>query len=154
MKKIFIFLSIYIIITSCNVKKNISHHGIHQLNQKNELLKIGETNKNDIISILGPPSVESTFDNDLFFYIERKTITQGVLKLGQRKLLVNNVLVIELDGRGLLLDKNFYDLNEMNEIKLISNKTQVDYQKSSFIYDFLSSMRQKVNDPLGKRKRD
>ena len=67
---------------------------------------------------------------------------------------MNNVLVVELDNRGLLLNKSFYDLNEMNEIKIISNKTEVDYQKSSFIYDFLSSMRQKVNDPLGKRNRD
>tara|TARA_B100001093_G_scaffold31840_1_gene27554 strand:+ start:5121 stop:5585 length:465 start_codon:yes stop_codon:yes gene_type:complete len=154
MKKIFILLLISIIITSCNVKKNISHHGIHQLKEKNELLKIGKSNKNDIIDILGPPSVISTFDNDLFFYIERKTVTQSVIKLGQRKLLVNNVLVVELDNRGLLLDKSFYDLNEMNELKIISNKTEVDYQKSSFIYDFLSSMRQKVNDPLGKRNRD
>ena len=142
------------IITNCNIKKNISHHGIHQLKEKNELLKIGKSNKNDIIDILGPPSVKSTFDNDLFFYIERKTITQGVIRLGQRKLLVNNVLVVELDNRGLLLDKSFYDLNEMNDVKIISNKTEVDYQKSSFIYDFLSSMRQKVNDPLGKRKKN
>ena len=50
--------------------------------------------------------------------------------------------------------KEFYDLNKMKNIKIVSNKTTVDYKKQSFIYDFLSSMRQKVNDPLGKRKRD
>ena len=141
------------IITNCNIKKNISHHGIHQLKEKNELLKIGKSNKNDIIDILGPPSVKSTFDNDLFFYIERKTITQGVIRLGQRKLLVNNVLVVELDNRGLLLDKSFYDLNEMNDVKFSSLETKSKYSKRAFVYDFLSSMRQKINDPLGKRKK-
>ncbi len=154
MKKILILLSIYIVVSNCNIKKNIEHHGVHLLEKKNKLLLIGQSNKNDVIQILGPPSVQSTFDNDILFFIERKTTTKSLLKLGERKIIVNNVLVVELDNRGMLINKDFYDLNEMNDIKIIKKTTQVDYQKTSFIYDFLSSMRQKVNDPLGKRKRD
>ena len=33
------------------------------------------------------------------------------------------------------------------------NITSVDYSKNSFVYDFLTSMRQKINDPLGKRRK-
>ena len=154
MKKIFIFIALYIIITNCNIKKNIDHHGVHLLEKKNKLLIIGQSNKNDVIKILGPPSVESSFDNDVLFFIERKISTKSLIKLGDRKIIVNNVLVVELDNRGLLVNKDFYDLNEMNSLKIIKKTTSVDYQKSSFISDFLSSMRQKINDPLGKRKRD
>ena len=154
MKKFFLLLTLLLSITNCNIKKNIDHHGVHLLEKKNKMLKINETNKNDIISLLGPPSTESSFDNAILFYIERKITTQSMFRLGERKILVNNVLVVELDDRGLLVKKEFYDLNKMNNIKIIKNKTQVDYQKTSFIYDFLSSMRQKINDPLGKRKRD
>tara|TARA_B100001057_G_C22746554_1_gene909976 strand:- start:378 stop:842 length:465 start_codon:yes stop_codon:yes gene_type:complete len=154
MKKILILLSVYIIVSNCNIKKNIEHHGVHLLEKKNKMLLIGQSNKNDVIKILGPPSVQSTFDNDVLFFIERKTTTKSLIKLGQRKIIVNNVLVVELDNRGILINKDFYDLNEMNNIEIIKNTTEVDYQKSSFISDFLSSMRQKVNDPLGKRKRD
>ena len=136
------------------MKKNIEHHGVHLLEKKNQLLVIGQSNKNDVIKFLGPPSVQSTFDNDVLFFIERKTTTKSLIKLGEREIIVNNVLVVELNNRGILINKDFYDLNEMNAIKIIKNTTQVDYQKSSFISDFLSSMRQKVNDPLGKRKRD
>lgn len=139
---------------SCNVKKNIDHHGVHLLEKKNKILKIGESNKNDVIEVLGPPLVQSTFDNDILIYIERKITTKSLFKLGDRKIIVNNVLVVEIDKRGLLIDKNFYDLNSMNEIKVVKNITEVDYQKTSFVTDFLSSMRQKLNDPLGKRKRD
>ena len=39
----------------------------------------------------------------------------------------------------------------MKEIKFIKNETDITYSKRSFVYDFLSSMRQKVNDPLGVR---
>ena len=154
MKKILIFLTLYIIITNCNIKKNIDHHGVHLLEKKNNLLLVGESNKNDVIKILGPPSVQSTFDTDILFFIERKITTKSIFKLGDRKIIVNNVLVVELNDRGILVNKDFYDLNEMNDVKLIKKTTEVDYQKSSFISDFLSSMRQKVNDPLGKRKRD
>ena len=42
----------------------------------------------------------------------------------------------------------------MKNIKIASTETSVDYKKQSFIYEFLSSMRQKINDPLGKRERD
>ncbi len=118
------------------------------------MLKIGESNKNDVIEILGPPLLESTFDNDVLIYIERKITTKSLVKLGDRKILVNNVLVVELDQRGLLVNKDFYDLNSMNKIKVVKNITEVDYQKTSFVTDFLSSMRQKINDPLGKRKKD
>ena len=70
------------------------------------------------------------------------------------KFLENNVLILEIDSRGLLVKKQFYDLNKMKKLKMVSTETKIDYQKQSFIYDFLSSMRQKINDPLGKRKRD
>ena len=62
--------------------------------------------------------------------------------------------MIEIDNRGVLIKKTFFDLNEMNDLDISKKITEVDYQKTSFIYDFLSSMRQKINDPLGKRKRD
>ena len=154
MKKVILLLSIYLIFTSCNIKKNINHHGVHLLQKKNEILKIGVSNRNDVIKVLGPPLLQSTFDNDVLIYIERKSSTKSLIKLGEKKIIINNVLVIEIDQRGLLVNKDFYDLNSMNEIKIVENITEVDYQKTSFVTDFLSSMRQKINDPLGKRKKD
>ncbi len=117
------------------------------------MIIVAESNKNDIIKLLGPPSVKSTFNEDLYFYIERKTTTGRLIKLGKKKYLENNVLVLEIDKRGILSKKEFYDLNKMNNMKIVSNETTVDYKKQSFIYEFLSSMRQKINDPLGKRNK-
>ena len=148
------FLILLVFTTNCGFKKRVDHHGVHLLKKKSDLIIVSETNKNDIIKILGPPSVISTFNNDLYFYIERKTTTDRIIKLGKMKYLENNVLVLEVDNRGILLDKQFFDLKKMKNIKIVSKETTVDYQKQSFIYDFLSSMRQKINDPLGKRKRD
>ena len=153
MKKFLLFIPIFLIITNCNLKQNIEHHGVHLLEKKNEKLRINENNKNDVFKLLGPPSVQSSFDNDLMFYIERKISTQGMYKLGKRKILKNNVLIVQIDNRGILVKKEFINLNQMNDIEISKKITEIDYQKSTFIYDFLSSMRQKVNDPLGKKTR-
>ena len=114
-------------------------------------IEINSTNRNDIIKIFGEPSTKSTFDNDVWIYIERK-ITNTHL-LGKRELVVNNVLVLEINQRGLLSKIDFYNIEDMNKINFDKTKTASVYGKRSFVYDFLSSMRQKVNDPLGVRKK-
>ena len=153
MLKILLYISIFTLITNCNIKQNIEHHGVHMLEKKYKKLRINENNRNDVIRQLGPPSVISNFDDDLIFYIERKILTEGLYKLGNRKIIANNVVIIKIDNRGLLVKKEFIDLSNMNEHEITKRITGIDYQKTSFIYDFLSSMRQKVNDPLGKKTR-
>ena len=141
------------LITSCSINKVIKKHGVRNLEEKQAKLIIEKSNKNDIQLILGPPSTQSTFDSDVWIYIEREITNEKLIKLGKEKLLTNNVLILEIDSQGKLIDKKFYDMNDMNEIKLSSLKTENKYGKKSFVYDFLSSMRQKINDPLGKRKK-
>ena len=138
---------------NCSFKQAINLHGVHKLEIKQMKIIPNKSNKNDVIKILGPPSTVSYFDNEVLFFIERKEANGSVLKLGKRKIIINNVLILEIDKYGILSKKKFYDLTKMNDIKFSKNKTEIDYQKESFIYDFLSSMRQKINDPLGKRKK-
>ncbi len=86
-------------------------------------------------------------------YIERKTTTKKLFKFAREKILVNNVLVLEIDSYGLLVKKEFYNMEKMNDLDFSKRKTETVYTKKSFVYDFMSSMRQKLNDPLGKRKK-
>ena len=153
MKNIILLLSIFLTIANCSLQKPIKHHGVHKLEIKEKKLILNKTNKNDIIKILGPPSVESKFDQEVLFFIERKITNTSTFKLGRQIIMTNNVLVVELDSYGILVKKDFYDLKNMNEVKFSKNITSVDYSKNSFVYDFLTSMRQKINDPLGKRRK-
>ena len=152
MNKIY-FIIIFLCIANCSFNKAIKHHGVNFLEKKQEKLILKTTNKNDIIEILGPPSTKSTFDNDVWIYIERKTTTKKLFKLARKKILVNNVLVLEIDSYGLLVKKEFYNIEKMNDLDFSKRTTEITYTKKSFVYDFMSSMRQKLNDPLGKRKK-
>ena len=73
-------------------------------------------------------------------------------KLGKRKLLENNVLILELDERGLLTDKIFLNKEDMSEVNFSKDITALNAEKKSFVYNFLNSVRQKMNDPLNKKK--
>ena len=152
MNKIY-FIIIFLCIANCSFNKAIKHHGVNFLEKKQEKLILKKTNKNDIIKILGPPSTKSTFDNDVWIFIERKTTTKKLFKLAREKILVNNVLVLEIDSYGLLVKKEFYNMEKMNDLDFSKRTTETTYTKKSFVYDFMSSMRQKLNDPLGKRKK-
>jgi len=141
-----------ILLASCSLNKVVKHHGVHNLEVKQSRLKINQTNKNEIINLIGPPSTKSTFDNEVYIYIERKTSSAKITKLGKKQLLRNNVLVLEIDNRGILLAKNFYNLDDMNKINFEENITSTNYTKNNFIYNFLTSLRQKINDPLGNKR--
>ena len=147
-----LFIIIIFFISNCTLNDVVKHHGVHFLEKKQEKLVINNSNKNDIISILGPPSTKSTFDTDVWIYIERKTRKASIIKLGKKKLSVNNVLILEINNKGLLEKKQFLDMMDMNKLKFSEKTTEISYNKRTFVYDFLSSMRQKINDPLGKRK--
>ena len=150
MKKLLILL--FILLANCSLNKVVQHHGVHNLEKKQTKLKINYTNKNDIIKLIGPPSTKSTFDNEVYIYIDRKTSSSKLMKLGKKKLIKNDVLVLEVDNAGILLSKKFYNKNDMNNLSFDEGITGINYQKKSFIYNFLSSLRQKIDDPLGKKR--
>ena len=153
MIKILYIIFLSIIVTNCSFKKVVKHHGVPFLEKKQALLKVNETNKNDIKMILGNPSTKSKFDNDVWIYIERKQTQSELKNLGRMKIFKNDVLVLELNDYGILKKKEFYNKDDMENIKIVEATTEAGFKRNTFIYDFMSSMRQKINDPLGKRKK-
>tara|TARA_B110000037_G_C16769617_1_gene362770 strand:- start:73 stop:537 length:465 start_codon:yes stop_codon:yes gene_type:complete len=151
MKIFFYLIVIFLFITNCTLNKVIKHHGVHFLEKKNEKLVVGKTNKNDIIKLLGPPSTKGAFDEELWIYMEIQTSSSRLSRLGKKKLLKNNILILDIDNKGLLSNNVFFDKDNMNELKFSDNKTQMNYTKNSFIYEFLYSLRKKINDPLGNK---
>ena len=151
MYKVLYIILFSLIVTNCAFKKVVKHHGVPFLEKKQESLIVKETNKNDIRKLLGNPSTTSKFNNDVWIYIERKLSTGSIYKLGKEQLLVNNVLVLEINDMGILAKKDFYNKDTMKNIKITEKSTGSVYRKRSFVYDFLSSVRQKINDPMRKK---
>ena len=140
-----------LVVSNCSFKKVVKHHGVPFLDKKQKQLIIDQSTSNDVRKILGTPSTRSKFDNDVWIYIERKQTQSRLRNLGRMKIFKNDVLVLEIDNYGILKKKDFYNMEDMKKIKIVEDTTEANFARNSFIYDFMSSMRQKINDPLGQR---
>tara|TARA_Y100000591_G_scaffold187173_1_gene161699 strand:+ start:64 stop:531 length:468 start_codon:yes stop_codon:yes gene_type:complete len=149
--KIFIII-LAIFLTSCKLNKVVNHHGIHNLEAKSQELLINQTNINQIKSLLGPPSSTSYFDEDILIYLERKTSNSKLLKLGKKKLIANNVLLLEIDNRGMLINKEFLNQDDLNKLKFTNKTTKTIADQESFVSRALSGVITKIDDPLGKKR--
>ena len=140
-----------LVVTNCSFKEVVKHHGVPFLEKKQKKLVINKSTSNDVRKILGTPSSRSKFDNDVWIYIERKQTQSKLRNLGKMKIFKNDVLVLEIDNYGILKKKEFYNMEDMKKIKIAEETTEANFSRNSFIYEFMSSMRQKINDPLGVR---
>ena len=101
-------------------------------------------------NLLGPPSVKSNFDENLWIYLEIKKKNQSIFKLGKQKIEKNNVLVIYLNEIGMVSKKEFYDINNLNKLNFSKKTTKNIYEKDTYLFNLLSSLRNKINAPFKK----
>ena len=131
------------------MKEPIKGHGINFLENRSQSISINKTNKNDVIKILGNPHTTSIDDENLWFYFDRKLSGGTIVTMGDRDLLENNVLVLNFNKYGIVIQKEFYNKEDMKKIKYSEMKTENPVSKQSFVASFLQSVRQKM---YGKRK--
>ena len=141
-----IIILIFLLTMNCSINKVSNIHGSRFLNIKYDNIQINKSNKNDIESLIGPPSTISSFDGT-WLYIERKKTNQSLLKLGKKKIDINNILLIEFNSLGLVSKKELLDLNDMNDLKIAKIKTEKKFSVNNFTYNILTTLREKINAP-------
>jgi len=151
MRTFLIFLFLFTI--NCSTNKVANVHGYRSLDVKYNKITLNESNKNDIKGIIGPPSSVSDFNQNVWFFIERRKTNQSLLKLGNRKINVNNILVLEFNNLGIVIDKKLLDLNDMNDVKITKKTTEKDFEQDNFLYNVFSSVREKINAPAKNRQK-
>ena len=137
-----LFLSFFL--TNCQKNKVIKSHGIFYLENRDRLLKVNNTNINDVIKILGQPHTRSIKDKNTWLYIERTKTRGKMIKLGRNILMNNNVLIVKFNEQGILKEKIFYNKDDMNKYKFAEAITVNEIKRGSFIDSFLSSIREKM----------
>ena len=141
--KLIIFL-IFLFLNNCQIRESSNTHGIVFLDNRSNKLIINETNKNDVLKIVGQPHSKSFNNENEWIYIER-VLTKGEYhKLGQNILKTNNVLVLKFDKYGILKNKNFLDKNSKNKLKFSEKETTNEITQKSFVEKFLTSIREKM----------
>ena len=59
---------------------------------------------------------------------------------------------MEINNKGILNKKEIYDIANMNKYKFSKKRTNKKYEKDSYIYGVLSSLRDKIDAPIKRGK--
>jgi outer membrane protein assembly factor BamE (lipoprotein component of BamABCDE complex) len=145
-KNIIYIVLLLVILTSCQRKEIIRTHGISYLEKREKLAIINKSNKNDVVKFLGQPASKGMTDNNMWIYIERTHTKGKLLKLGRSELSKNNTLILEFNNYGILINKKFYNINDMNKVEFAETITENDVKKQNFIRSFLSSVKSKMEN--------
>ena len=144
-----IFISLIFILSNCQLKDPIKGHGINFLKNRSEKISLNKSNTNDVIKVLGNPHTKSIDDENLWFYFDRKLAGSSIVNFGEKDILENNVLVINFDKYGIVMNKEFFSKEDMKKVKYSEMETENPVTQQSFVSSFLQSVRQKM---YGKRK--
>ena len=144
-KIIYILTIILFFLIGCQRHNIVDTHGIAYLDKRQDLLNVNESNKNDVVKIFGQPATKGMTDDNVWIYIERTQTREKILKLGRNYLAKNNVLVLEFNRLGILIKKDFYNKENMEDLKFAKTVTSNELKKENFIYSFLSSIRSKMD---------
>ena len=117
-------------------------HGVSNLKNKTKLIKINETNKNDILKIMGPAPIKNKEDKRWSYFEVRETKT----KYGKRDIYLNDYVEIFFNNYGITKKIDFYDLEKMKNIKFTEEKTKTLGVKDTFSKNLLSSTRKRMEN--------
>ena len=151
-KKIIYFI-LFIFLSNCSAQKVTRVHGTLSLKTHEDKIILNKTNTNDVINLIGEPSTKSSFDNNVWIYIEQKKQNKSIAKLGKQDIKENNTLVLYFNTKGIVYKKEFLNRDNLNEVKFSKKETVPAYSKNTFMYNFLSSFRDKINAPFRKKNK-
>jgi outer membrane protein assembly factor BamE (lipoprotein component of BamABCDE complex) len=129
---------------ACQLKDPDKNHGILFLENRSNKLIVEKSNKNDVIKIFGQPHTQSVQNEDIWIYLERILSKGKYHKLGRHVLKKNNVLVLNFDNYGILMEKKIYTKDDIKRLSFSESSTENQLSKSSFVQSFLSSLKQKM----------
>jgi len=148
--KRFIYIILFsIFLNNCQLKSPDKEHGINFLENREKILLLKKTNKNDVIKLIGNPHSTSINNENTWIYFERSISKGKLIKLGQNVLKENNILELKFDKFGVLQNKKIYKKEDMRKVKYSKKITENNVSQPSFVGKFFQSVKQKMS---GKRQ--
>ena len=135
---------VFIILISCKLQEPLKTHGIVFLENRSQKLVLNQSNKNDVIRIMGRPHIKEDEINQSWIYLERILSKGKYHKLGRHILKENNILVLNFDKYGVLKNKKFLKKEDLKKLEFSQKITENELTQKSFVQKFLQSIKQKM----------
>ena len=139
-----LYFLVFIILIGCKLQEPLKTHGIIFLENRSKKLVLNQSNKNDVINIMGRPHIKEDEINESWIYLERIISKGKYHKLGRHMLKENNILVLNFDKYGVLKRKKFLNKEDIKKLEFSQKITENELTQKSFVQKFLQSIKQKM----------
>ena len=139
-----LYFIVFIILIGCKLQEPLKTHGIIFLENRSQKLVLNQSNKNDVIRIMGRPHIKEDEINQSWIYLERILSKGKYHKLGRHILKENNILVLNFDKYGVLKNKKFLKKEDLKKLEFSQKITENELTQKSFVQKFLQSVKQKM----------
>ena len=113
--KLFIFLSLFTILSNCSEKVTYSGKIFKEVKiDYNDI-----TTNQEMIDLIGSPSFIDPIENKFFYYTEKK----NTKNFFDEKIIERKLIVFKFDDNNFIEYFEEYDLNDENQIKLVKETT-------------------------------
>ena len=134
----FLFIMIILFISSCS--ESVQNNGLSFTKVNQIKINIGETSKNDLSNLYGPPVFESIFNKGVIYYVSHKSSYQNFNPRTTKQLVV---LEITLDKMDIVKNVKKYSENDTINVNVLDTDMSNDGDKVIFWKQILNNMKRK-----------
>lgn len=132
-----------LLLAACSPKVETRGY-IQQGNWKDEI-KIGQTNKQEVLDKFGSPSSQSSFGAETWYYVSTRKEAVGFMR---PSIVSQDTVDITFDPSGVVSDVHFYDKDDGKDVALVKRTTPTEGHSLSFIDQTLGNLG-RFNKPGG-----
>jgi outer membrane protein assembly factor BamE (lipoprotein component of BamABCDE complex) len=102
-----------------------------------ESIRIGKSNRAQILEMLGTPSVRATFDQEAWYYVGARTSRFAFMKA---EVLERRVLVIRFDDKGIVQQVERLDKEDGRDVQVVDRKTPTKGRELTILEQLLGNV--------------
>jgi outer membrane protein assembly factor BamE (lipoprotein component of BamABCDE complex) len=112
-------------------------HGHRLIDDDIARIRPGMSSKSEVVSLLGSPSAESTFEADTWYYVGRRVEERTFFN---RRLAAQDVVRVRFDDLGLVRDVERFDMADAREIDPVEDETPTGGNEMSILEQFIGNI--------------
>jgi len=137
-------LALAVAAAACNpITDNL---GNRTIKENVEQIRVGSTNKNEVVRLLGSPSNVAAFDPDTWYYISARQVQYAFLK---PRTTDQHVLVIRFDGAGIVREMKELGLKDAQPTTYVARTTPTRGGEPGFLRSIYDTI---MRGPVGRQR--
>lgn len=144
-RKLILKFILFFFLSSCATEPVRQIHGVPNLENKFNSILNKTSNKNDVINIFGEALIKEYPDDNIWVYAE--TVKTNNF-FGKKKIIKNNLLVLEFNPKGILISKNILDAMSIKDLDFEKNITKSFALNENFSKKLLTSVRKRIQNKV------